>query len=45
MVLVCINTHSTDLKEQSVCESLLFLHEKARNQLRYKFIIFEQLSC
>ena len=28
-----------------VCESLLFLDEKARNQLKYNFIISEQLSC
>ena len=33
------------LRNILVCESLLFLDEKARNQLKYNFIIFEQLSC
>ena len=33
------------LRNLLVCESLLFLDEKARNQFRYNFIIFEQLSC
>ena len=28
-----------------VCESLLYLDEKARNQLKYNFIIFKQFSC
>ena len=32
------------LRNILVCESLLFLDEKARNQLKYNFIIFEQFS-
>ena len=33
------------LRNILVCESLLFLDEKARYQLKFNFIIFEQLSC
>ena len=33
------------LKNILVCESLLSFVQKARNQLKYNFIIFEQLSC
>ena len=33
------------LRNILVCESLLFLDEKARNQLKYNVIIFEQLNC
>ena len=33
------------LRNILVRKSLLFLDEKARNQLKYNFIIFEQLSC
>ena len=33
------------LRNILVCELLLFLDEKARNKLRYNFILFEQLSC
>ena len=33
------------LRNVLVCESLLFLDEKARYQLKFNFIIFEQLNC
>ena len=33
------------LRNILVCESLLFLDEKAHNQLKYNLIIFEQLIC
>ena len=33
------------LRNILVCESLLFLDEKARNQLKYNFIMFGQLAA
>ena len=33
------------LRNILVCESLLFLDEKARYQLKFNWIIFEQLNC
>ena len=47
MALLCIKAHSANHKEHSdilVCESLLYLDEKAHNQLKYNFIIFQAIE-
>ena len=41
---MCQEGGTLPLRNILVCESLLFLYENARNQLKYNFIIFEQLS-